>query len=324
MGDSDPFECRLTFLSLLEKLNASQQSITKVANYAVRHRKVAEDLYRCLVDELEQASINARLNIVYVLDAIFALSHKARFTGYHDLTRKDLTRIIEAVVPNDSKGIVNVANTRKIINNWRRRGYFEPSELDEAEKPLREREASASSQTGGSKADEGGGFSKEDMLRRMEEDRERHKRFKEDLWIRPSDESLDAEFQQLWDNTEALVPENDYEVMMLQNMLRLPHYAWHMMLSQRPGSATQQPPQHTNGSTINTTTTTTTDDNIPTQEPNNESNNSNATATSPIPTTTTTTMTPDPTEDISSNVPSAPPPPSSSSPPQQPPPPPPS
>lgn len=57
MGDSDPFECRLTFLSLLEKLNASQQSITKVANYAVRHRKVAEDLYRCLVDELEQVIV---------------------------------------------------------------------------------------------------------------------------------------------------------------------------------------------------------------------------------------------------------------------------
>ncbi|KAI7885051.1 hypothetical protein K492DRAFT_24474 [Lichtheimia hyalospora FSU 10163] len=276
MGDSDPFECRLTFLSLLEKLNASQQSITKVANYAVRHRKVAEDLYRCLVDELEQASINARLNIVYVLDAIFALSHKARFTGYHDLTRKDLTRIIEAVVPNDSKGIVNVANTRKIINNWRRRGYFEPNELDQAEKPLRERETSSSSQTVGSNTDEGGGFSKEDMLRRMEEDRERHKRFKEDLWIRPSDESLDAEFQQLWDNTEALVPENDYEVMMLQNMLRLPHYAWHMMLSQRPGSATQQP-QHANGSTNNTTG----DDDIPTQQDPNNSNNSNATATSP-------------------------------------------
>lgn len=266
----------------------------------MRHRKVAEDLYRCLVDELEQASINARLNIVYVLDAIFALSQKARFTGYHDLTRKDLTRIIQAVVPNDSKGIVNVANTRKIINNWRRRGYFEPNELDEAEKPLLERETSSSSQTGGSKADEGGGFSKEDMLRRMEEDRERHKRFKEDIWIRPSDESLDAEFQQLWDNTEALVPENDYEVMMLQNMLRLPHYAWHMMLSQRPGSATQSQ-QHTNGSTDNTTAT---DDHISTQDPNNDSNNSKATATSP----TTTT------ENINSNVPSAPSPSSSSSP----------
>ncbi|KAI9317968.1 CTD kinase subunit gamma CTK3-domain-containing protein [Dichotomocladium elegans] len=246
MGDSDPFECRLNFLNLLEKLNASQQSIHKVALYAIRHKKVAEDLYRCLVDALEQASINTRLNIVYVLDAIFANSQKARFTGYQDLARRDLTRIIEAVVPNDPKGIVNVGNTRKILNNWRRRGYFDPSELDLAEKPLLEREASNSVQT--ATRGDGGVFSKEDMLRRMEEDRERHKRFKEDLWIRSSDEYGDAEFQQIWENTDALDPETDYEVMMLQNMLRLPHYAWHMMLSQRPevpspanGTATATP-----------------------------------------------------------------------------------
>lgn len=54
MTDSDPFECRLTFLSLLEKLNASQQSIHKVATYAVRHRQLSEDLYSCLLEELEQ------------------------------------------------------------------------------------------------------------------------------------------------------------------------------------------------------------------------------------------------------------------------------
>lgn len=52
--ESDPFECRLTFLSLLQKLNASQQSIHKVATYAMRHRKLSEDLYSCLIEELEQ------------------------------------------------------------------------------------------------------------------------------------------------------------------------------------------------------------------------------------------------------------------------------
>lgn len=54
--ESDPFECRLTFLSLLQKLNASQQSIHKVANYAMRHRKLSEDLYSCLIEELEQVN----------------------------------------------------------------------------------------------------------------------------------------------------------------------------------------------------------------------------------------------------------------------------
>jgi CTD kinase subunit gamma len=52
--ESDPFECRLTFLHLLRKVNASQQSIHKVAIYAMRHRKVSEDLYSCLIEELEK------------------------------------------------------------------------------------------------------------------------------------------------------------------------------------------------------------------------------------------------------------------------------
>jgi CTD kinase subunit gamma len=56
MSDDDPFECRLAFTSLLQKLNASQQSIQKVANYAMRHRRLSEDLYSCVIEELEQVS----------------------------------------------------------------------------------------------------------------------------------------------------------------------------------------------------------------------------------------------------------------------------
>ena len=50
----DPFECRLNFIALLEKLNASQQSIHKVAHYAVRHCNLAEDLYSCLLEQLDK------------------------------------------------------------------------------------------------------------------------------------------------------------------------------------------------------------------------------------------------------------------------------
>lgn len=92
----------------------------------------------------------------------------------------------------------------------------------------------------------------------MEEDRERvsstqreqlykysthfqqHKRLKEEIWIRPPEESSDNEFEEFWNSTEALDPETDYEVMMMQNMLRLPHYSWNIMLSQRSASLTQQ------------------------------------------------------------------------------------
>ncbi|KAF7726522.1 hypothetical protein EC973_008653 [Apophysomyces ossiformis] len=225
--ESDPFECRLNFLALLNKLNASQQSIYKVANYAMRHRRLAEDLYSCLIDELDKASLNARLNIIYVFDAIFSASLKSRFTGYVDLTRRDLPRIIQAVVPNDPKGVVNIPNTRKILTHWKQKCIFDASEIEQAEKPLLEREASVGTTTTSD------GFSREDILRRMEEDRERHKKLREEIWIRSAEEANDAEFEQIWETTDALDPETDYEVMMVQNMMRLPHYAWHLMLSQR-------------------------------------------------------------------------------------------
>ncbi|KAF9353752.1 hypothetical protein BGX34_011396 [Mortierella sp. NVP85] len=50
----DPFEARLEFLSLLAKLNASQHSIQKVGSFAMRNRNLYEDLYSCIIEELEQ------------------------------------------------------------------------------------------------------------------------------------------------------------------------------------------------------------------------------------------------------------------------------
>lgn len=52
--DLDPFECRLQLMSLLKKLNASQQSIQKTARFAVKHRPLSEDLYSCLLEEIEK------------------------------------------------------------------------------------------------------------------------------------------------------------------------------------------------------------------------------------------------------------------------------
>ncbi|GAA5801224.1 CTD kinase subunit gamma CTK3-domain-containing protein [Helicostylum pulchrum] len=229
--ESDPFECRLIFSSLLGKLNASQQAIQKVANYAMRHKNLSEDLYSCIIEVLEQASYNARLNIIYVLDAIFSASQKARYTSYIEQTRPDLPRIIHAVVAGGPKGVLNIPNTQKILNNWKRKGYFEEKDLEEAEKPLLEHDSSLIPTQTNAEA-----FSKEDILRRMEEDRERHKRLREEIWIRPPEESKDSEFEEFWNSTDSLDPESDYEIMMVQNMLRLPHYSWNMMLSQRPST----------------------------------------------------------------------------------------
>ncbi|KAI8872429.1 hypothetical protein GQ42DRAFT_177186 [Ramicandelaber brevisporus] len=47
-------------------------------------------------------------------------------------------------------------------------------------------------------------ISKEDIERHLEDDRDRYKRYKEDQWRRPVDETLDSEFDDMWENTESL------------------------------------------------------------------------------------------------------------------------
>jgi len=46
----------MEFLGLLGKLNASQHSILKVGNFALRNRNLYEDLYNCITEELEKVS----------------------------------------------------------------------------------------------------------------------------------------------------------------------------------------------------------------------------------------------------------------------------
>lgn len=62
--------------------------------------------------------MNARLNILYVLDSLCQASLKSGFKGYVDLVRLDLDKVIALVVPNDARGMVNAASTRKVWKAW--------------------------------------------------------------------------------------------------------------------------------------------------------------------------------------------------------------
>ncbi|KAF9569992.1 hypothetical protein EC968_002351 [Mortierella alpina] len=217
----DPFEARLEFLGLLGKLNASQHSIQKVGNFAMRNRNLYEDLYSCIIEELEQtSSINARMNIFYVLDSICHQSHKAGFPGYMELIQRNLPTIIDCVTPSGPKGNVNVAGTKKILETWRNKKLFPGSVIDTVEEPLLSRELGANAPMTTET-----GFTKDDILKRMDEDRERHKRIREEIWIRPSDEDPGAEFEQYWDEV-ADIEDVDYEDMESENDKYLPGYPW--------------------------------------------------------------------------------------------------
>ncbi|KAF9312155.1 hypothetical protein BG003_006577 [Podila horticola] len=212
----------MNFLGLLSKLNASQHSIQKVASFAMRHRSMHEDLYNCIIEALDQTpSVNARMNIFYVFDSVCQQSVKAGFTGYTDLIGKNLSSIVESVAPSGPKGNVNVAGTKKILELWRSKKLFHHGVIEVVEKPLLARELGARSMT--SEA----GMAKEDILRRMDEDRERHKRIREEIWIRPADEDPSAEFQQDWDEVSD-IDEHDYEDIECENNKYLPGFPWDM------------------------------------------------------------------------------------------------
>ncbi|CAO3594286.1 unnamed protein product [Absidia cylindrospora] len=225
----NPFECRLQFISLLKKLNASQQSIQKTAQFAIKHRPLSEDLYSCLLEEIEKTSLNTRLNILYVLDCILSISRKIQFKGYTELIEPNVLRIINAVALSSSKGIVNVSSTRKLLLHWKEKKYFDTGTIEEAEKVLASCGDSLQKITE-EQDNKANVFTKADILNRMEQDRERHKRLREEMWRRSAEESPDAEFEQLWQATDPFDSKSDGVEIMQQNKLYLSHYPWDSLL----------------------------------------------------------------------------------------------
>ncbi|KAK9768669.1 hypothetical protein K7432_000504 [Basidiobolus ranarum] len=201
----DPFEARLAFLSLLKKLTASQQSIHKATNFAIKFKSLYEDLYSCIIEELDQASFSSRLNLLYILDSICHQTTRMKFTGYVELVRKDLNTIVNKVVPDNAKGNVNLPSARKVLSGWKMKGIAPAAAIEKIEQSLSSRDI----------GDADSGLSKTDILKRMEEDRERHKKMREENWVcyyDQEDNGKSKEFSNTWETTSDL-NEQDLEMM---------------------------------------------------------------------------------------------------------------
>ena len=101
-------------MGILKKVTASQQSIHKACSFAYKNTSMHESLFECILDELSQASINARLNLFFVLDAICQSARKQRFRGYLELVQANIQIIISLVSPDDSTGLFNLAHLQKV------------------------------------------------------------------------------------------------------------------------------------------------------------------------------------------------------------------
>ena len=137
----------------------------------------------------------------------------SRESVYLRLTRRDLARIIELVVPAGRDGVLNGPSASQILGAWRTKRLFGPEVIGPLETLIAARTSGSSS---GANDAAGGGttaerFSRSDILRRIEDDRERvrfapaplpsrlierqHKRLRERLWILPIPQAPDPPFR---------------------------------------------------------------------------------------------------------------------------------
>ncbi|EPQ55362.1 hypothetical protein GLOTRDRAFT_61326 [Gloeophyllum trabeum ATCC 11539] len=191
----DPFEVRMQFLTLLRRLNASQPSIQKVVGYALKYyARCGEDLWDCVIEECQKGDINHRINILYFLDSLcetclLAKSQpgslgpeSANHSLYMDYVARDLAKIVGYVVPEGRQGLPNLMSTKQILERWRSKRVIDPQIIDEITAGLNARRAAPPSSPSGQPSLQ---FSKNDVFKRIEEDRERHKRLRERRWVQP-------------------------------------------------------------------------------------------------------------------------------------------
>ncbi|KAL4063044.1 CTD kinase subunit gamma CTK3-domain-containing protein [Scleroderma yunnanense] len=208
----DPFEVRMQFLGLLRKLNATQQSIQKVVSYALKYfPKCGEDLWECVVEECQKGSINHRINILHFLDSLCEMSllakahqppHPIEFSSYQangafyvDYVTRDLSQIVECVVPVGRQGLPNLTSTKQILQNWRTKRVIDPQKVDDAMQILSTRqnratEAPAPGLVPPPSKTSDSHLSRGEIFKRIEEDRERHKRLRERRWVQTQAQSL--------------------------------------------------------------------------------------------------------------------------------------
>ncbi|KAL1940369.1 hypothetical protein VTO73DRAFT_8941 [Trametes versicolor] len=199
----DPFEVRMQFLGLLRRLDASQQSIRKIVGYAVKYcPSCGEDLWDCMLEECQKGSLNSRINILYLVDSLCEASLLSKpppgvsqpASSYVNYVTRDLRKVVDGVVPEGRQGLPNLMSTRQILESWRTKRIIEPQKVEEAITLLDERRAAAiaSAASATSPESSAGALSRDDIKRRMEEDRERHKRLRERRWVQPVGQDMPA------------------------------------------------------------------------------------------------------------------------------------
>ncbi|KAK4180025.1 CTD kinase subunit gamma CTK3-domain-containing protein [Triangularia setosa] len=224
---ADPFEVRMRFTNQLRQLNASVTSAQKAAQYALKHKEMGEDLHSCILEQLEKNNMNTRANIMYFIEHFLDMANKEGHTEYLGMMQRDIIRVVDAVAPEDGTGIANVKVARKVLQALSSKSFLDAELASQIEEVLKDRYSAAQdlalmssppphqgdhdddmptpqTRVSGSsnKKKTTAKLDRKQVEQRIEEDRERHKRQRENIWAVAPEKN--AELQKLWEETSDL------------------------------------------------------------------------------------------------------------------------
>lgn len=217
----DPFEARLQFIKTLQRLNASVTSNDTATQFMLKHNEVQEDLYSCVLQELGASSINTRLNIFGFLNSlcenISNIYPDPKAHNYCIWLNRDLKSIVEKVVPDGSEGSLNLVPALDILETGSFGQVVDPETLQTVISSLKDA-SSGNSQNGNNDPTT---MARDQILRRMEEDRERAKRTKESIWAIDYKHNPNYEFDMMWENIPPSLNQLDHEQMKEDNEMAI-------------------------------------------------------------------------------------------------------
>lgn len=117
----------MQFTTLVSRqLTSSVASISKVAAFALQHaQKCSDDIWDCYLDEIGAVSLNGRVNLLYLLDALLDKEGPKLVTrgaagsvvgqgSYRALAERDLGRVVAHAVPESREGVLNWMSTYQV------------------------------------------------------------------------------------------------------------------------------------------------------------------------------------------------------------------
>lgn len=188
---------------MLQRLNASAKWNEQAVQFMLKNPDLMEDLYSCVLQELSTSSINVRLNIFFFLESLCENS-TAHAAVCRNWIARDIDEIVDKVVPRTQLGLVNVSAADQIVESLGG-SVLKPAKVAELQKKLLERsheELAGDANSGDGTSPQP--MSKTDILRRMDEDRERSKRLKETIWAVDYSSGHKHEFERAWENLGGL------------------------------------------------------------------------------------------------------------------------